>query len=62
LYRRGDDSTQRHGAVPKNITGKYAMPSRQENENNFIMFTDLVYFWHSKKYHSNHLVHGSLHK
>ncbi|HEX2983547.1 MAG TPA: glycoside hydrolase family 130 protein, partial [Ignavibacteriales bacterium] len=34
---------------PRKIKGKYAMLSRQDNENNFIMFSDDLYTWNSKK-------------
>jgi predicted GH43/DUF377 family glycosyl hydrolase len=34
---------------PKKINGMYAMLSRQDNENNFIMFSDDLYSWNSKK-------------
>ena len=35
---------------PRKIAGKYAMLSRQDGENNFIMFSDDVHFWqHAKK-------------
>ncbi len=34
---------------PRKINGKYAMLSRQDNENNFIMFSDDVYKWETKQ-------------
>lgn len=34
---------------PRKINGKFAMLSRQDNENNFIMFSDDVYKWESKQ-------------
>jgi predicted GH43/DUF377 family glycosyl hydrolase len=34
---------------PRKIDGKYSMLSRQDNENNFIMFSDDLYTWNSKK-------------
>jgi predicted GH43/DUF377 family glycosyl hydrolase len=34
---------------PRKINGKYAMLSRQDNENNFIMFSDEVNKWESKQ-------------
>ena len=34
---------------PGMINGKYAMLSRQDNENNFIMFSNDLYSWNSKK-------------
>ncbi len=33
---------------PRKINGKYAMLSRQDGENNFIMFSDDLYFWNEK--------------
>lgn len=30
---------------PRKINGKFVMLSRQDNENNYIMFSDNVYFW-----------------
>ncbi len=34
---------------PKKINGNYVMLSRQDNENNYIMFSDNVYKWESKQ-------------
>jgi len=34
---------------PRKINGMYAMLSRQDNENNFIMFSDDIHFWNTKK-------------
>lgn len=34
---------------PEKINGQFAMLSRQDNENNFIMFSDDLYSWNSKK-------------
>ncbi|MEJ5352553.1 MAG: glycoside hydrolase family 130 protein [Melioribacteraceae bacterium] len=34
---------------PRKINGKYVMLSRQDNENNFIMFSDNLYEWNSKQ-------------
>ncbi len=34
---------------PRKINGMYAMLSRQDNENNFIMFSEDLYSWNSKK-------------
>jgi predicted GH43/DUF377 family glycosyl hydrolase len=34
---------------PRKINGRYAMLSRQDNENIHIMFSDSVYFWHDRK-------------
>lgn len=31
---------------PRKINGKYAMLSRQDGENNYIMFSDNLHFWH----------------
>lgn len=32
---------------PRRVNGKFAMLSRQDGENNFIMFSDNMHFWHS---------------
>jgi len=34
---------------PKKINGNYIMLSRQDNENNYIMFSDDIYKWESKR-------------
>ena len=34
---------------PRKINGLYAMLSRQDNENIYIMFSDNVHFWHERK-------------
>ena len=34
---------------PRKINGNYAMLSRQDNENIYIMFSDLMHFWHTKQ-------------
>lgn len=34
---------------PRKINGKYVMLSRQDNENNFIMFSDDIYKWETKQ-------------
>lgn len=34
---------------PRKINGKYAMLSRQDGENNYIMFSENLHFWHSAK-------------
>jgi predicted GH43/DUF377 family glycosyl hydrolase len=34
---------------PRRVGGSYAMLSRQDNENVFIMFSDHLHFWHSKE-------------
>jgi predicted GH43/DUF377 family glycosyl hydrolase len=34
---------------PRKINGQYAMLSRQDNENIYIMFSDKVHFWHERK-------------
>ncbi len=34
---------------PRKIKGLYAMLSRQDNENIYLMFSDNVYFWHERK-------------
>ncbi|NLB25954.1 MAG: glycosidase [Bacteroidales bacterium] len=32
---------------PRKVNGKYAMLSRQDGENNYIMFSDNLHFWHT---------------
>ena len=34
---------------PRKINGLYAMLSRQDNENIYLMFSDNVHFWHERK-------------
>ncbi len=34
---------------PRKINGQYAMISRQDNENIYIMFSDQIHFWYTKK-------------
>ena len=34
---------------PRKVNGKYVMLSRQDNENNYIMYSDDLLFWNSKK-------------
>jgi len=34
---------------PRKIGGSYAMISRQDNENIYIMFSDMIHFWYSKR-------------
>ena len=34
---------------PRKVNGLYAMLSRQDNENIYIMFSDDVHFWHERK-------------
>lgn len=34
---------------PRKINGRYAMLSRQDNENIFIMFSDNIHFWNERK-------------
>jgi len=34
---------------PRKIDGHYAMLSRQDNENIFLMYSDLLHFWYSKE-------------
>ncbi|MBN1561115.1 glycoside hydrolase family 130 protein, partial [candidate division KSB1 bacterium] len=34
---------------PRKVNGRYAMLSRQDNENNYIMFSDDLYTWNSKQ-------------
>ncbi|MFQ5603075.1 MAG: glycoside hydrolase family 130 protein [bacterium] len=37
------------GLFPRKINGCYAMISRQDNENIYIMFSEQLHFWYSKK-------------
>lgn len=34
---------------PRKINGRFAMISRQDNENNYIMFSDSIHFWYTKQ-------------
>jgi predicted GH43/DUF377 family glycosyl hydrolase len=34
---------------PRKINGQYAMLSRQDGENIFLMYSDMLYFWHTKE-------------
>ena len=34
---------------PRKINGRYAMLSRQDNENIYLMFSDNVHFWNERK-------------
>jgi predicted GH43/DUF377 family glycosyl hydrolase len=34
---------------PRMVNGQYAMLSRQDNENIYLMFSDMPYFWYSKE-------------
>ena len=34
---------------PRKINGMYAMLSRQDNENIYIMFSDMIHFWYTKR-------------
>ncbi len=34
---------------PRKINGRYAMISRQDNENIFLMYSDHLHFWHTKQ-------------
>jgi predicted GH43/DUF377 family glycosyl hydrolase len=34
---------------PRKVNGLYAMLSRQDNENIYLMFSENVYFWHERK-------------
>ncbi|WP_228714693.1 glycoside hydrolase family 130 protein [Posidoniimonas corsicana] len=34
---------------PRKINGRYAMLSRQDGENLFLMYSDMLHFWHSKR-------------
>lgn len=34
---------------PRKVGGHYAMLSRQDNENIFVMFSDMLHFWYSKE-------------
>ncbi|WP_234733275.1 glycoside hydrolase family 130 protein [Tellurirhabdus bombi] len=37
------------GLFPRKINGKYAMLSRQDGENIYLMYSDDLYFWHTKE-------------
>lgn len=37
------------GLFPRKINGKYAMLSRQDGENIYLMYSDDIYFWHTKE-------------
>ena len=34
---------------PRMVNGQYAMLSRQDNENVYLMYSDMPYFWYSKE-------------
>ena len=34
---------------PRKINGRYAMLSRQDNENIFLMYSDMIHFWYTKE-------------
>ncbi|HEV2419479.1 MAG TPA: glycoside hydrolase family 130 protein [Terriglobia bacterium] len=34
---------------PRKLKGRYAMLSRQDNENIYVMFSDYLHFWHTKQ-------------
>ena len=34
---------------PRPVDGQYAMLSRQDNENIYLMYSDMPHFWHSKR-------------
>ena len=34
---------------PRKVNGRYAMLSRQDNENIYLMFSDNIYFWHKRE-------------
>lgn len=34
---------------PRTVNGQYAMLSRQDNENVYLMYSDMPHFWHSKQ-------------
>ena len=34
---------------PRKINGMYTMLSRQDNENIYIMFSDMIHFWYTKR-------------
>lgn len=45
------DGVQNKGMAlfPRKINGQYAMLSRQDNENIFIMYSENIHFWHERK-------------
>jgi predicted GH43/DUF377 family glycosyl hydrolase len=44
---------------PRKIGGRYAMLSRQDGENNHIMFSDNIHFWQSPKSSRSLNIHGN---
>jgi predicted GH43/DUF377 family glycosyl hydrolase len=34
---------------PRKVNGRYAMLSRQDNENIFLMYSDMIHFWYTKE-------------
>jgi len=47
----GSESKNKGMALfPKKINGKYAMLSRQDNENLYIMYSENIYSWNNKKF------------
>src|SRR5690606_1929634 len=45
----GPQATNKGMALfPRRIGGRYAMLSRQDNENLFLMFSDSLYFWYER--------------
>ena len=34
---------------PRKVNGHYAMLSRQDNENIYLMYSDMLHFWYSKE-------------
>jgi predicted GH43/DUF377 family glycosyl hydrolase len=35
--------------IPRMVNGQYAMLSRQDNENIYLMYSDMAHFWYSKE-------------
>jgi predicted GH43/DUF377 family glycosyl hydrolase len=46
----GDAAVNKGMALfPRKINGRYAMISRQDNENLFLMYSDNIHFWHESR-------------
>jgi predicted GH43/DUF377 family glycosyl hydrolase len=41
---------------PRMVNGQYAMLSRQDNENIYLMYSDMPHFWYSKELLARHAV------
>jgi predicted GH43/DUF377 family glycosyl hydrolase len=47
---------------PHKINGEYAMLSRMDNINNYIMFSDDLFVWEEAKLLQQQSIHGSLYR